>query len=218
MKVTIKEYEIVCCVCGNHSDHYIISKSDAPGAPDLDLRPSVPHRRSMDYWVMECPECGYCNDMLVNPIKFDKEYLKSEEYTGLGGIETDNPLASKFIKKALVCKMNENLSEAVQSYLYAAWVFDDAEDDKTASVCRAAAIKLMDDNKEIFRNNENFLILKADLLRRCGEFERVISEFSGYKFSKPIFNVISEFQIRLARNSDKKVYTTDMIPGVTVRK
>lgn len=217
MKVITQEYEVVCSVCGSKSDHSIIKKSDASGAPDLDLRPSEPHRSSMEYWVMECPSCGYCNDVLIKPADFDHDYLKSEEYLGLGGIKTNNILAARFIKKALVNLRNHNLPEAVQSYLYAAWTFDDENDTENARLTRLTAVRLIDDNDDVFRDDDNFQVLKADLLRRSGCFERVISEFDGRKFKKIIFTVIAEFQVKLAKKSDSGIYKSNDIPGVAAK-
>lgn len=217
MKVITKDTEVVCSVCGGRSTHPVIEKSAAPGAPDLDLRPTEPHRSSMEYWTMECPRCGYCNDFLNKPADFDHSYLKSEEYTGLGGIETDNVIAARLIKRALVNAKNHILAEAVQSYLYAAWCFDDDGDTENSRNCRMAAVHLIDENGAIFKDNENFIILKADLLRRSGEFERVIREYEGRKFSKIIFTVIAEFQVKLAKNEDSGVYKSSDIPGVAAK-
>lgn len=217
MNVETQEYTIICSVCGCKSNHSIIKNSKADDAPDLDLRPSEPHRSSMEFWVMQCPECGYCNDVLSRSADFDHEYINSDEYKSLGGIDTQNELAAKFIKRALVNIKNHQLTEAVQSYLYAAWVFDDINSEDRAKQCRTAAINLIDNNKEAFSQNENFIILKADMLRRCGEFERVITEYSEKKFSKIIFNVISEFQIKLSKRGDSGVYTSDDIPGITIK-
>lgn len=217
MKVITQDHEVVCSVCGGKSTHPVIKKSDASGAPDLDLRPSEPHRSSMEYWAMECPHCGYCNDFLTKPADFDHEYLKSDEYTGLGGIRTNNTIASRLIKRAMVNVKNHVLGDAVQSYLYAAWCFDDEGDDENAKKCRMTAVHLIDDNESVFGDNDNFIVLKADLLRRSGEFDRVIREYEGKKFSKIIFTVIAEFQVNLAKKGDSGVYRSSDIPGVAAR-
>lgn len=217
MKVIVQEYEVVCSVCGGKSDHSIIKQSDTKGAPDLDLRPAEPHRSTMNYWVMECPHCGYCNDMLINSADFDHEYFKSTEYLTLGGIKTDNELASQFIKKALVNIKNHNLPEAVQSYLYAAWVFDDNSCTESAKECRMTAVNIIDQNSDAFKNNDNFQILKADMLRRSGEFDRVINEYNGKKFANIILTVMSEFEVRRSKKSDSAVYCSDDVPGIAAK-
>ncbi|MBE6857426.1 MAG: hypothetical protein E7500_08435 [Ruminococcus sp.] len=215
MKTETQIYEFTCSVCGKKSEHSIIKNSSAPDAPDLDLRPSEPHRSSMEYWVMECPHCGYCNDIIEKPADFSHDYFEGEEYKGCGGIETEEPLAVRFIKKALVNTKNHTMPDAVQAYLYASWVFDDKNDEKNASACRMKAVKIMDENPAVFGNNENFAILKADMLRRSGEFQRVVSEFKDKIFSKPIFTVIAGFEVMLAEKKDSGVYKSTDIPGVS---
>lgn len=215
-KTTIKLYEVECGVCGAHSDHYIIVDSGTTAAPDLDFRPSDPHRSSMKHWIMECTECGFCSDVLNKRIKCGKEFLDSEEYKNLGGITLENELAVRFVKAALVFKQEGMLGDAVKEYLYAAWVCDDDKNDEAASACRMAAVKLIDENSDYFTGDENITVLKADMLRRCGEFDRVTSEFNE-KLPSFIPNVVREFEIRTARKLIRRAYRCDEIPGIGMK-
>lgn len=219
MEVVTQSYEFTCSVCGKKSSHNIIKNSAAPGAPDLDLRPSEPHRSTMEYWVMECPHCGYCNDIIEKPLDPDHHgFLSSEGYLSVNYIVTENALAIKFLKKAMVNASNKQYADAVQSWLYAAWVFDDEGDEENARTCRKCAVTIIDLNQaNIFSDNENFQILKADMLRRSGEFERVISEYKDKIFSKPIFTVIAAFEVMLAEKKDSGVYKSTDIPGVSTK-
>lgn len=205
--------ETVCSVCGTKSEHAVIIKSEAGGVPDLDLRPSEPHRSSMEYWVMECPECGYCNGSLETPAEFDRSYLESREYKELGGIETENKLVSRFVRKALVNIKNRDYIEAVQSYVYASWVFDDEGNDEQAKECRNEALSVME-NSSVFDGNENMYILRADLLRRTGQFEKVVSDYGERFFESPIMLLISQYSVKLAKNGDSSAHKISDIPGI----
>ncbi|MDD6278788.1 MAG: hypothetical protein PUA81_03235 [Oscillospiraceae bacterium] len=216
-KTTIKLHEVECGVCGTHSDHYIITDSSSDGAPDLDFRPSYPHRASMKYWVMECPECGFCSDLLNKRIVCGREYLESEEYNNLGGLKPENELAAQFIKAALVFRQEGQLTDAVKEYLYAAWVCDDDKNDEAARSCRMAAIAIMDANPEVFESDDNTVVLKADMLRRCGEFDRVTSEFNR-RLKTLMPNIVREFEIRTARKLIRRAYRCDEIPGIAMKK
>ncbi len=216
-KVRVGNFEIECSVCKNRAPFTRIMESDASMAPDLDLRPSQPHRKTMMFWVTECPECGYCHGSVALPFSGERSYFESEEYKNCGGISAENPLTVKFLKKALVCMKNGEMIEAVQSYLYAAWTADDDKNEKLAADCRHAAIALIENNPESFKGNDNIAVLKADMLRRCGDFEQVISEYKGRRFSNPLFGVLCDFQVKLALKKDSRVYTTDSIPGVKAR-
>ncbi|MDE5620223.1 MAG: DUF2225 domain-containing protein [Ruminococcus sp.] len=205
--------ETVCSVCGTKSEHTVIIKSKSDGVPDIDLRPSDPHRSSMEYWVMECPECRYCNGSLETPVEFDRSYLESREYTELGGLETQNELVSRFVRKALVNIKNRNYTEAVQSYLYASWVFDDEGNDEKAKECRNEALSIME-NSKVFDGNESMYLLRADLLRRTGQFEKVISDYGERFFESPLMLLISQYSVKLAKNGDSSVHKMSEVPGV----
>lgn len=210
METEMKEFR--CSVCGKKSKHTVVTAIQAKGAPDMDLRPPEPHRSAMEYWVMECPECGYCNGSIETPLDTDKSYLDGREYKTLGGLETGNPLVSKFVRKALVCLKNRDYAEAIQSYLYGAWVCDDAEDTETAKECRTEALSIMDNSTVI--DDDNFYLLRADLLRRNGQFEKVISDYGERFFKVPLMLLASQYQVKLSRNEDNSVHKMSEIPGV----
>ena len=212
------ETEIECSVCGCRSLHDVITETAMGGAPDLDLRPGEPHRSSMNYWVMECPECGYCNSKLSVPAAFSRDYLDTDEYRTVCGIPTDNELARRFIKKALVCIQNENYPEAVQAYLYAAWSLDDAGDNSSAAVCRMEGARVIDEHLDSLGKTEDFLVIKADFLRRSGEFDRVISEFEGKAFSTDLLTAIAWFEVSLAARKDSAAHKVTEIPGVELKQ
>lgn len=204
--------EIVCSMCGTKSSHTVVTRVKAEGAPDTDLRPAEPHRSSMEFWVMECPECGYCNGTLEAPLDTDRTYLESEEYKTLGGLETENPLVSRFVKKALVNLKNRNYAEAMQSYLYGAWVCDDENDTETAKECRMEALSIMENSKLL--DDDNFVLLRADLLRRTGQFDKVVSDYGERFFNVSLMLLASQYQVKLAKNGDTSAHKMSEIPGV----
>ena len=218
MAFKTEDKEFVCSVCGNSSVHTIITETDPPsGAPDIDLRPAPPHRSYIKYWVMKCPECGYCNATLDLPADFDREYLESEEYLGLGGIENVSEKAAEMIKKALGCKKGHSYKEAVQSYLYAAWLLDDDNNEVQAKKCRKAAVKIMDEHPATFKNDPNFKLLMADLLRRSGEFSRVVRDYEGKAYNSQLMTAIAFFEVNLAAKGDSAAHRADEIPGISAK-
>ncbi len=209
METEVKVFS--CSVCGAESRHTIITKVQANGAPDMDLRPPEPHRSTMECWVMECPECGYCNGDLCIPLNADKDYIQSDEYKNLGGIKTENPLVTRFIRKALVCQKNKDYKEAVQSYLYGSWVCDDINDEVNALECRKKALDIMDENNI---DDDNFILLRADILRRTGQFDKVINDYGKKFFNVPLMLLASQYQVKLAKDKDSSVHRMSEIPGV----
>lgn len=218
MSLTTEEREMTCAACSQVSAQLIVTGYDPDqGVPDLDLRPGEPQRSYLEHWVRECPHCGYCNASIDIPVRFTREYLESDKYKKSGGSDDTEPLAVRFIKKALVCIKNHEYEEALISYLYAAWVYDDKENDARAAECRRAAIKLYDERQAIFRGNENIVLLAADMLRRVGEFDRVISEYKGRFMSSLLMTAIARYQAELAGNGDAACHKADEIPGIAAR-
>ena len=210
MENEIKEFK--CSVCGAKSKHTVITKIQVNGAPDMDFRPPAPHRSTMEYWVMECPECHYCNGSIDIPLKADKSYLDSDEYKMLDGLKTENPLVSKFVRKAIVCMKNKDYKEAVQSYLYGAWVCDDNRNIETGLECRKKALNIMENSTIL--DDDNFLLLRADLLRRTGQFDKVVSDYGEKFFNVPLMLLASQYQVKLAKNKDILAHKMSEIPGV----
>ncbi len=218
MAFSTEEKNFICSVCGKESLHTVITETDPPaGVPDLDLRPAGAPRKYMKYQVMECPHCGYCNSALNIPFYPDKKYLDSEEYRSCTGILTANTDAQRLIKKALVLAGNHSYKDAVKSWLSAAWLFDDDCDRPNAASCRRSAVRLMDDHPAAFKGDNNFKILMADLLRRSGEFERVIREYEGEAFRSQIMTAIAFFEVQLAAQGDDEAHRADEVPGVSAK-
>lgn len=217
MDIVTGSIDVKCSVCGTVSTQVIPKSVKKYGVPDIDFRPNDAYRYGMKYWAMECPMCGYCNGTLEIKLNADRDFLESDEYRKLGGIKSDDETATKLIRRAISEKKNGSFADAVQSYMYASWVFDDNKNDSLAVECRKASVALMDEHKELFEKNENLILLKADLLRRSGELERVISEYGNRKFSSPLMQAICNFQVELARKGDKNAHRADEIKGVTAK-
>lgn len=218
MSFSTEKREFICSVCGEKSAQTVISQADPPrGVPDLDLRPAGDQRKFMKYQVMECPGCGYCNSTLDIPFYLDREYLETTEYMGCAEILTVNEDAKRLIKKALVLAGNHSYKEAVKSWLAAAWLFDDDCDRLNSAICRRTAVKLIDEHPAAFKGDNNFLILKADMLRRCGEFDRVMREYEGKAFPSQIMTAIAFFEVHLAVQRDDQCYRADDVPGVSAK-
>lgn len=210
METEVKE--IVCSVCGTKSLHTVITKIQADGVPDMDLRPPEPHRSSMELWVMECPECGYCNGSLATHSDTERSYFDSREYKTLGGLKTENPIIARFVKKALICLKNRDYAEAAQSYLYGAWVGDDENNNEISEECRTEALSIIENSN--LKNDDNFFLLRADLLRRNRQFDKVADDYGERFFKVPLMLLASQYQVKLAASKDCAVHKMSEIPGV----
>lgn len=213
MSIKTEERELVCAVCGKTSMQSVVTETEPDtGFPDLDMRPAEPHRSYIGNWVSKCPHCGYCNASIEIPALFTKEYLESSNYN-----KPDDSLAGRFMKMSLVCEKNRVYEEAMKACLYAAWVYDDENDDEKAAECRRAALKIFDMHKAVFSDKPDFILLAADIMRRSGSFDRVVREYKGRLLGSGLKTVIAAYEAELAEKGDSRCHRTDEIPEVSVK-
>jgi len=208
-----------CAICGKHSKHYEILSCCTFGSSDLDTRPSEMSRGTMSEWIQACPYCGYVSyDLEKIPesmFEIDiEEIMKSNEYkTGKPfTFKKSEKLAKDFYRFYLMHEFADDLEEAFSDIRCAAWDCDDNNDPVNAAALRKLGIKIMD---KIFENMDdkkaNYLLSRADFLRRIGQFDAVIKEFTNIKFKKELYNEIIAFQIAKAKEKDTRCYTIDHV-------
>lgn len=214
MAFRTEEKEIKCAVCGEVASQTVVAEFDPDtSVPDLDMRPNEEHRSYLKYWVSECPHCGYCNASTDIPVRFTKEFLESDKYKNVGG----SGLAEKFMKMSLVCEKNKVYEEALKACLYAAWYYDDENDDEKAADCRRAALKIYDLHKQEFADKPDYVLLAADLMRRSGDFDRVIREYKGRLFPSRLIIALAAFEVELAEKGDSSCHKADEAKGVALK-
>lgn len=203
--------EIVrCSVCGKKSEHYTLVSTSTFGEPDLDLRPPEMERSTMDTWIQKCPYCGYVSGRLDNISKVNAPFLKTDEYKNCLGLVFRSKLAEMFYQQYLIQVVEKNVNEAFYAALHCAWVCDDVGDEKNSILCRKYALTEL--NKLIKKSkDENLLILRADILRRAGLFQRVIDEYEKSVFADDLLNQIARFQVAKAYEEDASCYTLSYV-------
>ena len=198
-----------CAVCGKKSKHLVLTSSNQFGSPDLDLRPPEMMRSTMNYWIQECPHCGYVAGSVDDPTSVDEMWLKSENYISTNGITFESNLARQFYKHYLIKSFENDVSSAFNAALHAAWACDDGDETENAVRCRLAALEQLEKLIAEDDENETIFVLRMDLLRRTKQFSRVIDEYSDKKFSQELLNKIRDFEIRLSEKQDAACYTVD---------
>lgn len=214
----IREFEKKCAFCGKTSKQPVLMSTNAWGYPDLDFRPSEMQRSTMSTWLVECPHCGYVASNLENELEASQDILKSDEYLTCEGNEFKSRLSERFYKHYLISRAENDFGSEFLSLLHCAWTCDDA-DDELAVEMRKMAIKSMD--KIVVESDEeknNLQIIKADLLRRSLQFDRVISEFKDFILEDKLKNDIITFQIELAMKKDSECHTVEEVTTRVVSK
>lgn len=208
----INKFEKRCSVCGKTSMQPVLSSTNSWGYPDLDLRPAPMKRDTMNTWLMECPHCGYVAIRLENELKISPNLLKSDEYMTCGGHDFKSDLSKRFYRHYLISKAKKDYRSMFFSLLNCAWTCDDADDRLEVEIRKKAA-----DSIDLFEadgdEKDNLKIMKADLLRRSLQFDRVADEFNDFRSDDDLLNSIIRFQIERALMKDSACYTVGYVKG-----
>ncbi|MBR2871303.1 MAG: hypothetical protein IKB98_08020 [Clostridia bacterium] len=204
------EIKVKCSVCGKKSEQSFLTSTNQFGSPDLDFRPAQMARSTMLMWLQECPNCGFVAKKLSDKTKITKEFLLDKQYLYCDNRNFISELAEMFYRHYLISIFNNENEAAFYSLLHAAWASDDSEDNDNAIYCRKKAIiqlsKFVDEEKK-----EELMVVCADLLRRSGQFDLLVTEYQGKNFSSELFNKIITFQIEKAKEKDTTCYTINDI-------
>ena len=209
------QIEMKCSVCGKTSEQPVILSTNNFGYPDLDTRPPEMYRSTMNTWILECPHCGYVAKNLEEELKINEDYLKSNKYKTCNVINFKSDLSKNFYKRYLIESENSEDINAYFALLYCAWACDDSEDLENSKFTRQLAIELADkiikDNKNSNDDVENLIVMKADLLRRTGEFNQLIKDYEKLTLKDELLNKIIKFQVEKAYEKDNKCYTVEEV-------
>lgn len=204
---TIAKESNRCSVCGAVNEFTVLASTNQFGSPDLDLRPAPMKRFTMGHWYQECPNCGYISREVSDFCGVDPSFLKSDEYLSCEGIDFKSELAVKFYRYYMIKLKDHSLSGAFDAVLYAAWACDDENDQENAVLCRKKAIPIMSELLSGPRKNDStFLLMKADILRRAGCFEQLLSEYRDVEFHDRLLDQILAFELDKAKQQDTACY------------
>lgn len=208
---SINNSKFTCAVCGSKNEYGVIMSTNTfGGSMDLDTRPPGIKRSTMYLWVQECPNCGYVSAEVSDKTAVASDYLKTEEYMTCNGLDIKSDLAKKFYKHYMISMKTGKTKEAFYASLYAAWASDDTEDIETANICRKQCVELISEMKDTSMG-QTFLVMKADLLRRMGSFDDVISEYDDMYIEDELLQKIIEFEVAKSKEKDLSVYKVDDI-------
>ena len=92
---TMWSYSVQCVICGKESKQTQITSYSNFKGPDLDFRPPPRYRETMDFWIQECPFCGYINTRLDASADFTEETIKKAHEEIESGFDWDKAYAEQ---------------------------------------------------------------------------------------------------------------------------
>ena len=176
----IRSIEKKCSVCGETSMYPVLMSTNCWGYPDLDFRPAEMQRSTMNTWLDECPHCGYVARNIEHELNISPEILKTDEYLTCEGKDFKNNLSKRFYRSYLISKARNDYVSAFYMLLYCAWKCDDSQDGLAVEI-RKQAVALFEKIDASNDDEKNRLqLIRADLLRRSLQFERLIEEYDDF--------------------------------------
>ena len=218
-----------CGVCGKGNEVYYLSSTHHCGACDLDTRPLDTERFTI--FLQRCVHCGYINTEISDGDDDLQDFVGSQMYKTCEELNPVSEEAKQYIQYALlqaykqVATIWNGKEESYAQdnifwgYMNAAWACDDRAERKKDDQSRLDAIKCRNKclaiinslivNKKDQKEKEKLIGIKADLLRRTGQFDALVVEYENKVFESPYMNALIHFQIDRAKERDDKRYSTD---------
>lgn len=200
--------EIKCPVCGEEITITHVMSTNTRGYSDLDLRPSE-MQRSVMYQIIKMCNCG--NVFMGDTSPATKELIQSDAYQSCDGINFKNQNSIMFYRLYLIDKEHKP-QDIVSNFMHlnqCIWACDDSDDENNISL-RKTAVNLVNqiiENEEDEETKTNYILIKADLLRRSGQFDELLKEYEDIQFDDPLLELIIEFQYKKSEEKDDKRYT-----------
>lgn len=196
--------DLRCAVCGAVHRLSVLKTTNAVGWADLDLRPPPLKRYTMPFWLQECPSCGYVARRISKPCGIDPAILRSEDYRNCESLPTGNELCRRYYRFYLLCRAGGDVRGQLFGLLGAVWICDDGNDGALAAELRRRAAALIPPGSEASGAD---LLLRADLLRRSGQFRTLLEEYRRVVPALPEHREILRFQLSRAEAGDDGRYT-----------
>lgn len=204
---TMSYSSLQCPICKTVSRYQTMMSSNQFGSCDLDTRPPEMFRSTMHTWVQKCPKCGYAAGKMTDKPLVDEAFIKTEEYLTTGGIPFASELAKSFFQLYLTYRHAKDARNAFWSALQAAWASDDADDAPSAAAARKLALEQLDRWEVQSDQAQQNALIKADLLRRIGEFDAAKQSLENAKITGELLKQIARAIILLCEKRDAQCHT-----------
>lgn len=206
---TVRIVKVTCAMCKNVSEQNVLGSTSSFGAMDLDTRPPALERYTLAQQIQVCPHCGYVNSEIAMSTSVNPDFIKSSAYKNAEGNRM-HWLAMAFYSHAMIAREEGNDYLEFMGYLRAAWACDDDDDAVHAAVCRQKALEVLERAPEgsIIPHADSAAMMRADLLRRTKQFEKVL-EYKHFKTDNNFIQTLMKYEIKLAKKKDAACHRVD---------
>ena len=182
---TMLAKECVCTLCGAMNQCYVLSSTNNFGGMDTEFRSYAVGTDPLSVYVETCSMCGYAaydlSKELPGHLLPEVRKIVDQFYVSEGLNKTEVPTYMKYELTAYLMQVRSIPSENVaETFLRAAWMADDANENSHAARYRKSAAALLElalarDTSEA--NKSETLFRLAEIYRRSGEFQDALVTF-----------------------------------------
>lgn len=151
-----------------------------------------------------CTNCGYIsNPISERPGRVTREWLQSKEYLDNDGIDFKNHYADLYYKEYKIQLLNRRFWGAFEAIFKTGLFCFDEQDFENATWCSFLALSIFDKFKRgKYIEQETIQLMRAGLLRRTGQFTRLLKEYSNCTFEKRMNNRYLALLLEKAKRKD----------------
>ncbi|MBN8988840.1 MAG: hypothetical protein J0H42_11385 [Rhizobiales bacterium] len=186
-----EERKLRCYCCGKKSKQTVLLSTNSFGSRDLDQREGGMGRSTIDFWLLECPFCGYIAPDIERGDAKAKRFMQTPEFRAASADPTFDPAAHRFLVRAAGHAHDGDRMAAFLDTLCAAWIADDRnQPDRAAALRLRAAAQLA--GRPITSIDTRMLLL--DVLRRASSWEAaeaLADEMIAEDLGDPFVRIIS---------------------------
>ncbi|WP_147378816.1 hypothetical protein [Motilimonas pumila] len=169
-------------------------------------------RDCLDYFIQQCPHCGYSHHDLSQAIDESKSVIQRPEYQSLLVAPHVPETARSYMASSFLYEQQRQFAKATWDMISAAWICDDEKKDDIASFCRVQAISLLNNanayQQSIAEQPSLAQLIKIDLLRRANLFDLGLTELAQLSDKKmePLLKQTAAFQLDRCLAHDNAAY------------
>ena len=198
--MTIIDYHTdICAVCGSEQKNQYLFYN-------LEYYPPLEqiYYKLIGAKPTQCTNCGYISwPISKKPGKVTREWLRSEEYLNNDGMIFNDHYAELYYKKYKIDLLNRRVEKALEAVFMTCLYCYIRDDLENASWCCFLALALFDKlKKPKMFDPETLKLMKAGLLRRTGQFTRLLNEYSACTFEKKMYNEYLKLLLKKAEQKD----------------
>ena len=192
-----------CPLCGTEIQTSAITHGYIEPRYTFDLRSNSVDYMNLHSGLHHCTNCGYVFAEGDKAPENASVIITTEAYKACDGIDFGEEItAEKYYKYALIQLQSESFYGAFYAFLFGAWICDDHKKNALSVMFRKKALEVFDMLWEKAEIKEQFFLIRADLLRRTGDFETVIKDYSKFDSLNDDRIMIAQIQVMLAQKQD----------------